>query len=172
MSRITALSLDNTAESVRPALQGVQKMLGFVPNTFTTLAHSPAVLNSFFQFSQAMGKVSLSERQKQVVALATSEVNGCDYCVAAHSVFAQKAGLTYDEIQAARSGQLDTLAGFARLVTQTRGLISDAQLADARHAGLSDAQIVEIIAQVTLLTFTNYLNNVAGTDNDWPAITK
>ncbi|MHC8324562.1 peroxidase-related enzyme [Pseudomonas sp. B14-6] len=170
MSRIPALLIENASENIRPTLESVQKGLGFLPNTFRTLAHSPAALNGFMQFNQAMGKSSLSASQREAVALAASQVNGCDYCLAAHSLFAQKAGLSASEIRDARHGQLNEFARFALHVTESRGQVTDVQLSEARQAGLNDAQIVEIIAQVALLTFTNYLNNVAATDIDWPAI--
>ncbi len=79
-----------------------------------------------------------------------------------------KAGLDADALLAARAGTLDGVAAFARAVTISRGQVSDAQLVAAREAGLDDAKIVNVIAQVSLLTLTNYLNNVAMTDIDFP----
>jgi len=135
-----------------------------------TLANAPAALNGYLALTQALGKNSLSPRQRETVALAASEVNGCDYCLAAHSLSGSKAGLDPQSLEQARRGNLDGLSRFARQVTQSRGQVSDAQLADARAAGLSDAQVVDVIAQIALLTLTNYLNNVARTEVDFPAV--
>ena len=92
MTRIAALSLDQAPAGSRAALEGIQKGLGFIPNVFKTLAHSPAALSGYQSLAQALGKTSLSAVEREVVALAASEVNGCDYCVAAHAFFGAKAG--------------------------------------------------------------------------------
>ncbi|MCO7630895.1 peroxidase-related enzyme [Pseudomonas guariconensis] len=168
MTRITALSLDQAPAGSRTALEGIQKSLGFIPNAFRTLAHSPAALNGYLGLAQALGKSSLSAAEREVVALATSQINGCDYCLAAHSFFATKAGLSDEAISQAREGTLSAVATLAHQITESRGQLSDAQIAAAREAGLTDSKIVEVIAQVTLLTLTNYLNNVATTDIDFP----
>jgi uncharacterized peroxidase-related enzyme len=168
MTRIAALTLEQAPTGSRTALEGLQKGLGFIPNAFKTLAHAPAALNGYLALAQALGKSSLSITEREVVALATSEVNGCDYCTAAHSFFATKAGLSAEDIHQARSGSLSALATLARQITESRGQLSDAQIAAAHQAGLSDSKIVEVVAQVTLLTLTNYLNNIAATDIDFP----
>lgn len=168
MTRIAALTLEQAPTASRTALEGVQKGLGFIPNAFKTMAHAPAALNGYLALAQALGKSSLSVGEREVVALATSEVNGCDYCVAAHSFFGSKAGLSAGDIQQARSGSLSAVATLARQITESRGQLSDGQLAAAHEAGLSDSKIIEVVAQVTLLTLTNYLNNIAGTAIDFP----
>lgn len=168
MTRINTLSLEQAPAAVRTVLQGVEKSLGFIPNAFATLAHSPAALNGYLALSQALNKNSLTPAEREIAALAASEVNGCDYCVAAHSFFGNKAGLGVDDLLAARAGTLDGVAALARAVTLSRGQVTDAQLAAAREAGLDDAKIVDVIAQVSLLTLTNYLNNVAKTAIDFP----
>jgi len=168
MTRINALTLDQAPAAARSALQGVEKSLGFIPNAFATLAHSPAALGGYIALSQALNRNSLSPAEREVAALAASAVNGCDYCIAAHSFFGEKAGLDAGALLAARAGTLDGVAAFARAVTLSRGQVSEVQLAAAREAGLDDVKIVDVIAQVSLLTLTNYLNNVAMTDIDFP----
>ncbi|QHG65707.1 carboxymuconolactone decarboxylase family protein [Pseudomonas putida] len=168
MTRITALSLDQAPAGSRTALEGIQKGLGFIPNAFRTLAHSPAALNGYLGLAQALGKSSLSAAEREVVALATSQINGCDYCLAAHTFFATKAGLSDEAISQARNGTLSAIATLAHQITESRGQLSNEQIGAAREVGLTDSKIVEVIAQVTLLTLTNYLNNVATTDIDFP----
>lgn len=172
MSRIVALPVDQAPDASRPLLEGVRKGLGFLPNTFATLAHAPSVLNGYLGLSQALAKGSLTARERETVALAASQVNGCDYCLAAHSAFAQKAGHDEAAIQRARAGTLDAVATLARQVTERRGQLSDDELEAARGAGLSDAKVIEVIAQVALLTLTNYLNNVAQPEVDFPPVAR
>lgn len=168
MSRLSALTLDQAPVASRTALQGVEKGLGFIPNAFATLAHSPAALGGYLALAQALNKSGLTSAEREAAALAASEVNGCDYCRAAHTFFGSKAGLSTDDILAARTGTLNGVAALARAVTLTRGQVSNEQLTAAREAGLDDGKIVDVIAQVALLTMTNYLNNVANTEIDFP----
>ncbi|WP_392887539.1 carboxymuconolactone decarboxylase family protein [Pseudomonas migulae] len=170
MSRINTLSLELATDATRPLLEGVQKKIGFLPNVFKTLAHAPAVLTSYLQQSATLGKTSLSATEKEAIFLATSQVNGCDYCLAAHTLFAGKAGLSSQDILDARNGQLNAFATLARQITESRGHLSSEQIDAARAAGIDDAKIVEVIAHVASQTLTNYLNNVALTDIDFPAI--
>ncbi len=103
-----------------------------------------------------------------MIALATSQVNGCDYCLSAHSFFADKAGMSAQDIVAARHGQLNAVAILARQITESRGRLANEQIEAARAAGIDDSKIIEVIAQVALMTLTNYLNNVAQTEIDFP----
>ncbi|MGE8063608.1 carboxymuconolactone decarboxylase family protein [Pseudomonas sp. NPDC089569] len=170
MTRIVPVALENATEAARPLLEGVQKQIGFLPNVFRVLAHAPAVLGAYLQNAGALSKTSLSAKEKEAIYLATSQVNGCDYCLTAHTLFAGKAGLSKQEILSAREGRLDAFALLARQVTETRGNLDSEQIAAARAAGINDAKIIEVIAHVASITLTNYLNNVALTDIDFPAI--
>lgn len=170
MSRINAISLDTATDASRPVLEGVKKKIGFLPNLFSTLAKAPVALDTYVQASAILGKTSLSAQQKEAVYLATSQVNGCDYCLAAHTLFAGKAGLSTEDIVAARHGELNAYAALARQLVETRGHLNDEQIAAARAAGIDDVKIIEVIALVAVQTLTNYLNNTALTDIDFPAI--
>jgi uncharacterized peroxidase-related enzyme len=170
MSRINTISLDTATDATRTVLEGVKKKIGFLPNLFATLATAPVALDTYVQASATLGKTSLSAQQKEAVYLATSQVNGCDYCLAAHTLFAGKSGLSAQDIVAARQGELNAYAALARQLSESRGHLSDAQIAAARAAGIDDVKIIEVIALVAVQTLTNYLNNTALTEIDFPAI--
>ena len=171
MTRIAALPFEQTAASAQMQLEGIRKGLGFIPNTFATLAHAPAALSGYLALSQALGKGTLNAKSREVVALSSSQVNGCEYCLAAHTLFAGKAGLSAADIRSARDGEFDAVARLTRQIIESSGRLSDAQLQTARDAGLSDAAIVEVVANVALMTLTNYLNNLAETAVDFPPVT-
>ncbi|MGE7991881.1 carboxymuconolactone decarboxylase family protein [Pseudomonas sp. NPDC089554] len=168
MTRLNALTVEQAPNAARPALQGIEKGMGFIPNAFATMAHSPAALGGYLALAQALGKNSLTAQEREVVALAASEVNGCEYCTAAHTFLGGKSGLSAADVLAARAGTLSPVAAFTRSVTLSRGQVSDEVLTAAREGGLDEARIVDVIAQVTLMTLTNYLNNVAQTEVDFP----
>ncbi|RZI38184.1 carboxymuconolactone decarboxylase family protein, partial [Herbaspirillum sp. HC18] len=109
------------------------------------------------------------------IALAVGQVNECQYCLSAHSLMGKGAGLSAEGIRKAREGGAETdldaaVAAFARRVADTRGQVADADLAGARSAGLGDAHIIEIIGNVAINVLTNYTNNVALTDIDFPKV--
>ncbi|MCF4997983.1 carboxymuconolactone decarboxylase family protein [Pseudomonas syringae] len=170
MSRIAPVTLETAPDATRPLLEGVKKNIGFLPNVFATLAKSPVGLSAYLQISTALGKVSLTGKEKESIYLATSQANGCDYCLAAHTLFGAKAGLSSEDILAARQGELNAFATLARQITETRGRLSDEQIAAARAAGIDDAKLVEVVALIAAQTLTNYLNNLALPDIDFPAI--
>jgi uncharacterized peroxidase-related enzyme len=170
MTRIAALTIDQASPAAQTLLQGTKAKLGMVPNLFSTLAHSPAALAGYLQLNTALQDGALSATEREVISLATAQFNRCGYCLSAHTLMGKGAGLSADAIAQARLGQGDAVALFARQVLQARGQISDAELAAARAAGLSDAKIVDIVAAVALNVLTNYFNNVAATEIDFPRV--
>jgi len=113
---------------------------------------------------------------RERIAIAVAEINGCDYCLSAHSYFGKNlAKLSDDELFANRAGtsldgKADVAVRFAASVARGRGHIADAELEAVRAAGYDDAQIIEIVQHVALNNWTNYLNNVAETDIDFPVM--
>jgi uncharacterized peroxidase-related enzyme len=174
MSRIAAIDPSYAPATVKPLLDGVQKGMGVTPNLFRVAAQSPAALESLVAQFGAAGKGAFDARTREAVALAVSESNGCDYCLSAHTFLGKRAGLDDDGLAQARSAKsndphLGALLKLTRAIVDHRGRIGDA-LEEARRSGVTDAEIVELVANVALTTFTNYLNEVAGTDIDFPVV--
>jgi uncharacterized peroxidase-related enzyme len=177
MSRINIpATVDAAPAAAQPLLNGVKAKLGSVPNLFRLLAVSPAALEGYLGLSGALGKGSLDARTRERIALAVAEFNGCGYCTSAHAFIGKNmAGLTDAEIAANRNGgSTDDRAAaavrFALKVVEARGQVSDADVASIRLAGYSDAEVVEIVLHVALNTLTNYVNEVAETAIDFPAV--
>ena len=174
MERISALSNAEAPAAAQPMLEDIEKQMGTVPNLMRTMAHSPAVLESYLGFSSTLGKGKLPGRLREQLALAVGQANGCDYCLAAHSALGRAAGLSDEEIADSRRGQApeSKTAGalrFAQRVVATKGHVNDEEIAALRDAGFADGEILEIVANVALNIFTNYFNHVAGTVVDFPA---
>lgn len=175
MQRIAALDTIKADADVRATLDAIKAQLGTVPNIFKTMARAPAVLNGFLSFSGAVDKGELPATLRERIALASAQTNGCDYCASAHQALGKMAGLSADEIANGLNGRsADTKAQaaltFAQAVLAKRGKISDTELAVVKAAGYSDGQVLEIVASVVLNIFTNYFNNVADTDIDFPRV--
>ena len=175
MSRLTIPSLDATLPAAQPLLDSVKAQLGSVPNLFRLIGSSPAALEGFLGLSGALGR-TLDIKTRNRIALATAQVSGCDYCLSAHSYLGTHlAKLDASEMAANRQGhsqdpRADAALVFARKVAETRGKVSDADIATVRMAGFSDAQVIEIVANVALNVLTNMVNNVALTDIDFPVV--
>ena len=175
MSRLTIPSLDATLPAAQPLLDSVKAQLGSVPNLFRLIGSSPAELEWFLGLSGALGR-TLDIKTRNRIALATAQMSGCDYCLSAHSYLGTHlAKLDASEMAANRQGhsqdpRADAALVFARKVAETRGKVSDADIATVRMAGFSDAQVIEIVANVALNVLTNMVNNVALTDIDFPVV--
>ena len=177
MSRIdTPTSIDTAPAAARPLLEAVNKQLGVVPNLFRVVANSPAALEGYLGLSGALGKGKLPAATRERIALAVAQINGCNYCLAAHSDLGKNlAKLSEAEIMANRHGAsqdpvADAAVRFAAKVARERGHVADADVQAVRMAGYDEAQIVEIVLHVALNTWTNYINEVARTEIDFPVV--
>lgn len=175
MPRIAPLNPAEASPEIAATLADVKAKLGLLPNLITTLAHSPGALNGYLTLSGALSASLLDARQREIVALAVGQANECGYCLAAHTAIGKGAGLGTEAIAAARRGEGGTpadaaLAGFARLLTETRGNASDADYRAFLAAGFSPGQALDVVALVALNTLTNYANHLAETPVDFPAV--
>ena len=91
MTILTVHTKDSAPAASRPVLERMGKAIGFVPNLYAVIAESPAALQGALAISEAFSKTSLSPAEQQLVALAVSEANDCEFCVAAHSALAKHA---------------------------------------------------------------------------------
>lgn len=177
MSRIKAPhSIDAAPEKAQPLLNAVKAKLGKAPNLYLLTAASPAALEGLLSLNGALGQGALDAATRERIALAIANVNGCDYCNSAHTYLAKNvAKLSDDEIALNRDGRsndakADAAVSLARKIALSRGEVSDNEIARAKAAGLSDAELVEIVAHVALNSFTNYLNEVFKTPVDFPVV--
>ena len=156
-------------------LAAVKKSLGVVPNLFATLAQSPAALQTYFGIKEALAGARLTTKQQELVALAVAQANGCGYCLSAHTAINGMLGTKAEDIAAARHGRCsdprdDAILGLAREVVEKRGHLTAAEVAGWKSRGLTDADILETIAVVVHNIFTNYVNEVAHTEIDFPVV--
>lgn len=156
----------------KPILEASQKALGFVPNMYGAMAEAPALLKAYTTLSRILEESSLSATERQVVLLSVSYVNGCEYCVAAHSVIAGMQKVSPSVIQAIREGReipdgkLEALRRFAEAVVVSRGYPNAGDVERFLGAGYGRAQILEVVLGVGMKTLSNYTNHIAKTPLD------
>ena len=177
MSRLPIpATLESAPAASQPLLQAGKQQIGSVPNLFRLVATSPAALEGYLGMNGALAKGALPAATRERIALAVAEINGCSYCLSAHTYLGRHVAKLDDaEITANRSGAsndpfADAAVRFAARVAEQRGHVGSEELAAVRAAGYSDAQVVEIVQHVALNTWTNYINEVAQTDIDFPVI--
>jgi uncharacterized peroxidase-related enzyme len=175
MNRIHQTDPTTSTGKAEQLFTAVKGKLGFVPNMMRVLGNSPAALEGYLNLSGALASGVLAPKLREQIALAVAEINGCGYCLSAHTLLGGKAGLAAGEILAARNSaaadsKSDAALKLARAVTLQRGIIADSDLQAARVAGLNDAEIVEVVQHVALNILTNYTNNVAQTVIDFPEV--
>jgi uncharacterized peroxidase-related enzyme len=175
VSNLAALATAQATPEAQAVLSAVQSSLGVLPNLFRVAANSPAALNALVGLNGALAKGRLRAKVRESIALAVAQENGCDYCLSAHSALGKGAGLDEADIAAARTGtaadqRANAILTLAVEIVRQRGAVAPDAIAQARAAGVTDAEIVEIVAHVALNVFTNYLNIVAGTEIDFPVV--
>lgn len=177
MTRInTIASIEAAPAASQPFLDGAKKQLGSVPNLFRVIANSPAAIEGYLGLRGALAKGKLDAKTRERIALAVAEINGCGYCLSAHTYLGKNvAKLDDGEITANRSGssndpKADAAVRFAAKVVRERGRVADTDVAAVKAAGYDDAEIVEIVLHVALNTLTNYVNEVAKTEIDFPVV--
>jgi uncharacterized peroxidase-related enzyme len=176
MIRLTALNPEEVTGKTKDLFNAVQAKLGVVPNMMRTMGNSPAVLEGYLNLSGALSHGTLSAKTGELLALAISESNSCDYCVAAHTFIGGKLLKTDAQVlQDARTGnstdvKTDAILKFAKTLVSKNGLVNDEDVNTVRNAGASDAEITETVAHVALNVLTNYFNNTANTEIDFPAV--
>ena len=175
MIYITTLASTDADTTTAATLVAVKAKIGMVPNLYATLAKAPAALNSLLQQNDAIGAGKLSGKEREIVALATSQTNGCQYCVSAHTLLGKMAGLNPEQIAHARAGagsdqRGHAIAALATALVNQRGHVDTVVLDGFKADGLSEGDILEVIANVAATTLTNYTNNLARTEIDFPVV--
>lgn len=173
--RITSLDPSNATGTNKKFFDALQSGLGLIPNMTRAMAQSPAVLEGYVSLNSALSKGTLGRKLSEELALTLAGANHCDYCASAHSVLGKLAGLNETQMTAALQATAEdakpaAALKFAKVLVEKRGQIADADFQAVRAAGFTEGEIGEIVAHVALNVFTNYFNNVARTEIDFPKV--
>ncbi len=176
MARINLpAAIEDAPEGAQPLLNAVKAKLGVAPNLYKLIGASPAGLAGTLELTGRLAEGALNAKFRELIALTVANVNGCSYCNSAHTFIGRNLKLTDEEIALAREGRsndpkIEAGLSFARLITLSRGDVSERDVQAARAAGYSDAELVEIVLNVALNVLTNYVNEVFKTDIDFPRV--
>ena len=173
--RIAPLEPTEATGKAKQLYDAVKTKLGIVPNMMRVMGVAPAALEGYLNLSGALAGGVLNAKVREQIALDVAESNMCDYCLSAHTFLGNKVGLTAIDITDARHAnaadkKTAAILKLARNIVIQRGEITNTELQAARQAGISDAEIIETVANVAVNVLTNYVNRVAGTVVDFPEV--
>jgi len=171
MSNFTFHTIESAPEASKPWLEKAKQGMGFLPNLYTALAESPIALEAYLTLSDLMTKTSFTPQEQQIIMLAASVENECDYCVAAHSSGARMFKVDKDVVEAIRNDEpfadakLQALRAFVQATVRDRGRV-DKELQDFFDAGYNKQQALEVVFGVAMKTLSNYANHLVDTPVD------
>lgn len=176
--------LETADAQAKPVLEKALAQVGFIPNMYAAMVNSPGLLDTYLTGYAAFRRQSgFAPPEQEVVLLTISRENGCDYCMAAHSVIADKMSKVPTEItNAIRDGapvadaKLAALSKFTRTMVVSRGLPSRADVEAFLAAGYTERHVLEVVLAIAVKTLSNYANHLFHTPIDerfaarrWPA---
>lgn len=175
MHRIQVVDPKTATGETKGLFDAAQAQLGAIPNFLRVLAHSPKALAGFLNLYGALDAATLDRATRERIALVVAEGNSCAYCLSAHTAIGHNAGLSNEEMLRNRRGssadaKAAAAVAFAKALNDHTGEVTPAEFRAVRQAGLSDAEIVEIIAVVALNVFTNLIGKSTGIDIDFPTV--
>ena len=175
MARLHTVDPKEATGKAKELLDSVQKQLKMVPNLMRVLANSPAALDAYLSFNEELSHGSLSPKLRELISVVVAEENSCEYCLSAHTAISKMVGMKEEQILGSRkldSGdvKIDAALRFAKDVAAHRGQVDNSAVEAVKKAGYTDGEIAEIITNVGLNLFTNYLNNAVKTEVDFPLV--
>jgi uncharacterized peroxidase-related enzyme len=150
----------------------LQKGVGFVPNLYAYFAKNDTALGDYLAFQNR--KSTLTGKEREVINLITSQINGCRYCQSAHTVLGKLNGLTDAQVIEIRKGsasfdnKLDALVKFAASVVQNRGKASAETIEAFFAAGYTEANMIDVIFIIGDKIISNYIHNLTHLEIDFP----
>ena len=166
-------TIESTREASKPMLETSKKTYGMVPNLHGVMAESPALLEAYQAIGQIFdGKTDLNSTEQQIIAMTNNRLNGCTYCMAAHTSIMQGLNVAEDVIVSLRDGtpiadpKLEALRVFAEKVNLNRGWLDDADIEALLAAGYTKQTVFDVIVGTAFKVLSNYTNHVAQTPLD------
>ena len=163
---------ESAPEGSKDLIKIAKSAYGFLPNLLAVQSESPAMLEAYMTLSGIFGKAALSETERQIILMTNNRLNGCTYCMAAHTSLSQMANVPADIIEALRNGtsiadaKLEALRVFAARINKNRGWVEQSDLDAFFAAGYNRASVLDVIVGTSLKVLSNYTNHIAQTPVD------
>ena len=174
MKTIVVPAREQVSEASQAIFDAIQKKMGKVPNLYATIGYSANALKGFLDFEAAFSHSAFTDKEKEAVNLVVSQVNNCDYCLAAHTMLATMKGFTREETLQLRRGladdvKLQAVLQLAKAIAEKKGNAGDNYKAAFFYAGYDEKALMELTGLITVRTFTNYVYALTKVPVDFPA---
>jgi len=172
ISKFKVPSIEEVTPQNQEIFNNLKKAVGFVPNIYAAMAHSKNALGNYLTFSN--GETSLSNKEKEVIDLAVSQVNGCRYCQSAHTAIAKMNGFSDEQALELRQGsaswdtKYDALAKLSRSIAETRGNAKQVLVDNFYAAGYNNENLVDLVTAIGIINITNIFHNLTQVEIDFP----
>ena len=172
MTSFTTHTIESAPEASKPILESAKRRLGFVPNLMATMAEAPVMVESYQAMMGLFDKSALSETERQIVLMTNNRLNGCTYCMAAHTAISKMAGIDAGVIEALRSGspiddpKLEALRRFSVIINESRGWATEEQVEEFLAAGYTKQTVLEVIVGTSLKVLSNYSTHIVEPELD------
>jgi AhpD family alkylhydroperoxidase len=161
-------TVETAPEASKPLLRKLESTIGMIPNLAAAMSESPELLKGFLTIREILYGGSFAPGEIQVLALANAFENGCGYCIAFHSGYALKVGVSREAVEACRTGRspqeprLKALSEFSRALVKRRGHVNDDDLQGFMAAGFSKGQALEVVLGVAVSVLPNFAHHITG----------
>ena len=162
MTNFTTYTIESAPDTSKPTLQAINQKLGFVPNLMANMAESPVMVESYLTLMTLYDKSSLTAAEREIILMTNNRLNGCTYCMAAHTAVAKMAGVDDKVITALRDGstindtKLEALRQFTIVIHETHGHPTQTHLDAFLAAGYTRKNILEVVVGTSLKVLSNY----------------
>ena len=161
-----------SAPEAKELIEGAQQAFGFLPNLLATMAEAPSLLEGYLALSTIFDKTDLSPTERQIILMVNNRLNGCTYCMAAHTGISKAQGVPGNVIEALRDGtelsdpKLEALRVFAVKINKSRGWPEQSDIEALLAVGYTNRTVLEVILGTAMKVLSNYTNHIAGTPLD------
>ncbi|QZT37024.1 carboxymuconolactone decarboxylase family protein [Halosquirtibacter xylanolyticus] len=173
MGRVIVPTKDQVDDRAKEIFNSLENQIGMLPNLYATIGYSPDVLEGYLKYSSVVGASSFNKKEIESVKLAVAQVNGCEYCISAHTAISKMNGFTDDELLAIRKGEvidphLGVIVDAAQDIANNRGRLSQDVFNRFFAAGFDNRALIDLVALVNVSSFTNFIHNTTQVDIDFP----
>lgn len=172
MTNFTVPTRGEVSENNQAIFDNLQKGLGFVPNLFAYYAKNETALGDYLALQNR--KSTLKAKEREVINLVTSQINGCRYCQSAHTVMGKMNGFTDEQVIELRKGsasfdtKLNALVKFTASVVENRGRATEESKEAFFAAGYTEANLIDVVIIIGDKIISNYIHNLTGLPIDFP----
>ncbi|PSL46142.1 putative peroxidase-related enzyme [Chitinophaga niastensis] len=173
MKSINVPARDQVSTESQLLFDQLTQRLGKVPNLYATIGYSPNALKGFLEYEATLNKGVFTPKEREAIALVVSEVNGCAYCLAAHTGLALRTGFTKEETISIRKGQvsdnkLNAIIQLGKSIAENKGKPGNDLLENFYQAGFNEAAVMELIGLIAVRVYTNYVFALTEVPLDFP----